>query len=107
MKININGNSFSFSDGSNIVINNGKVIVDGKEILNKENVVIKVEVTGNVNVVKSDDSVHIKGDVLQYVDAGNSVSCNNIHGDVDAGNSVSANVINGNTHAGNKIKIYK
>lgn len=102
-QININGKSFSFSSGSSIIINNGKVMADGKVIHTSENTNIIVEVHGDVNNLKSDGSVEVKGSVLGSVEARNSVHCGDVSGDVDAGNSVHANNIKGSVKAGNSI----
>lgn len=104
MNINIGGKNFSFTNGSNIQISNGKVVVDGKEIHSGDNhQTILVEVTGDVNVLRTDNSATINGNVLSFVDAGNSVKCRDVSGDVDAGNSVHAQSIQGKVKAGNSI----
>lgn len=102
-QISINGQSFNFSSGSSIIINNGKIMADGKVIHTSENTNIIVEVHGDVNNLKSDGSVEVKGSVLGSVEARNSVHCGDVGGDVSAGNSVHARSIKGKVKAGNSV----
>ena len=101
--IKINGETYQV-EGNNIMIRNGKIIVDGK-IINDEKVsVVKVIVAGNCESINCDGSVeingdsgrvkcggscHIGGNVTGSVSAGGSVTCGNIEGDILAGGSVS------------------
>ena len=88
----INGNNYS---GNNVIISNGKVIIDGKDVTpDSKNIEIKVdgnieqlsvdacnkvEITGNVSNVKTKSGdVDISGDV--------SGSIQTMSGDVDCGN---------------------
>lgn len=100
--ININGNRIEVVDGSNITINNGSIVVNGRNIYSGTQS-ITVQIQGDVNNIKSDGSVSVTGNVLGSVDAGNSVRANDIGGDVDAGNSVHASNISGKCDAGNSI----
>lgn len=98
----INGKTITCS-GSNIVVANGEVIVDGKVIESGIGSNPKVIVNGNVNVLSCYGSVEVhgnsgdidcggsctvKGNVSGNVDAGGSVTCGNVSGDVDAGGSI-------------------
>lgn len=98
----INGKTITCS-GSNIVVANGEVIVDGKRIESNIGSNPRVVVNGNVDVLSCHGSVEVngnsgdidcggsctvKGDVHGNVDAGGSVTCGNVSGDVDAGSSV-------------------
>lgn len=95
--IQINGQTFV---GNNIVVKNGKVIIDGKEAVDTGSAEVKVEVTGNVDRLEC-NTCTITGDVTGDVDA-NTVNCGNIEGDVDAntincgniGGDVDANIVN-------------
>lgn len=96
--ININGKTFT---GNNITVNNGKIIIDGKEVTDHgKDASITVEVHGNVEKLDC-TSCTIHGDVTGDVDA-NTVNCKNIAGNVDAntvncgdvGGDVEANVVN-------------
>lgn len=101
-RITINGKTITCS-GSNVVIRNGKVIVDGKTIQECSsgdiNVVIEgdvnkidcggsVEVHGNSGNIDCGGSCEVNGDVKGDIDAGGSVTCGNVSGDIDAGCSV-------------------
>jgi len=104
MEINIGGNLFHFPDGSNITTRDGKVMVNGKEIYSGGKLrPIYVEVTGDVNHLRTDNTATIKGSVLGSVEAGNTVECGDVGGDVEAGNSVHARDIKGKVKAGNSI----
>jgi hypothetical protein len=104
MNINIGGSIFNFPNGSNISVSNGKVVVNGQEIHSVNNLQpIIIEVTGDVNNIRSNNTVKVTGSVLGSVDAGNSVECGDVSGDVDAGNSVHARDIKGKVKAGNSI----
>ena len=100
-RITINGFTIKCS-GTNVVINNGKVIVDGN-IIQECNSGIKVTIEGDVNKIVCSGSVEVhgnsgsidcggscevSGDVKGDIDAGGSVTCGNVSGDIDAGGSV-------------------
>ena len=100
--ISINGQTITCS-GSNVVIQNGKVIVDGKviqsDIGNNAEVIIhgdvnkidcsgSVEVHGNSGSIDCGGSCTVDGDVNGDIDAGGSITCGNVSGDIDAGGSV-------------------
>lgn len=104
-QIVINGKSINFTSGSSIVVNNGKIVVDGQTIHSGSEQIL-VEVHGDVNNLRSDNSVTVKGSVLGSVDAGNSVHCGDVQGDVEAGNSVHARQVKGKAKAGNSVKIF-
>ena len=101
-RITINGKTITCS-GTNVVISNGKVIVDGKTIQECNSGDIKVTIEGDVNKIDCDGSVEVhgnsgsidcggscevSGDVKGDIDAGGSVTCGNVSGDIDAGGSV-------------------
>lgn len=101
-RITINGKTITCS-GTNVVINNGKVIVDGKTIQECRSGDLKVVIGGDVNKIDCSGSVTIRGnagnidcggscevngDVKGNIDAGGSVTCGNVLGDIDAGGSV-------------------
>lgn len=60
--ININGKTFS---GNDVVINNGKIIIDGKEINNEDQKTININIEGNLDSLEvgSCNKLSIKGDV--------------------------------------------
>ena len=101
-RITINGKTITCS-GTNVVINNGKVIVDDKIIQECNSGDIKVAIEGDVNKIDCGGSVEIhgnsgnidcggscevSGNVNGDIDAGGSVTCGNVSGDIDAGGSV-------------------
>lgn len=102
LRIAINGKTITCS-GINIVISNGKVIVDGKTIQECNSGDIKVTIEGDVNKIDCGGSVEVhgnsgsidcggscevSGDVKGDIDAGGSETCGNVSGDIDAGGSV-------------------
>lgn len=101
-RITINGKTITCS-GTNVVINNGKVIVDGNIIQECNSSDIKVTIEGDVNKIDCDGSVEVHGnsgnidcggscevggDVEGDINAGGSITCGNVSGDIDAGGSV-------------------
>lgn len=101
-RITINGKTIACS-GTNVVINNGKVIVDGNIVQECNNSDIKVTIEGDVNKIDCSGSVEVhgnsgniycggscevSGDVKGDINAGGSVTCGNVSGDIDAGGSV-------------------
>lgn len=101
-KITINGETIICS-GTNVVTDNGKVIVDGNIIQECNSGDIKVTIEGDVNKIDCDGSVEVHGnsgnidcggscevdgDVKGDINAGGSVTCGNVSGDIDAGGSV-------------------
>ena len=59
-RITINGKTITCS-GANVVINNGKVIVDGKTIQECSSGDIKVVIEGDVNKIDCGGSVEVHG----------------------------------------------
>lgn len=101
-KVVINGNTIDCS-GSNITIQNGKVIVDGKVIqsdfeheikvtvygdINKLDCAGSVEVHGNCGSIDCSGSCKVDGNVNGNIDASGSVTCGNVSGDIDCSGSV-------------------
>ena len=87
LRITINGKTITCS-GINIVISNGKVIVDGKTIQECNSGDVKVTIEGDVNKIDCGGSCEVSGDVKGDIDAGGSETCGNVSGDIDAGGSV-------------------
>jgi hypothetical protein len=106
MAIIINGSivNSSFGNYSNVVISNGKVIIDGKD-LTPESKEINIQITGDVQKIEIDNcnqlkingkcntvsshngNIEIEGDVLNSVSTHNgNVSCKNIAGSVSTKN---------------------
>ena len=100
--VTVNGKTINCS-GSNMVISNGNIIVDGNviqsEIGNNAKIVINgdvnkidcsgsVEVHGNSGEIDCGGSCTVSGNVNGDIDCGGSVECGNVSGDIDAGDSV-------------------
>lgn len=100
--ITINGQKIKYS-GSNIMVANGQVIVDGQVVQDNLSGNIKIIVNGDVNKIECCGSVEIHGNsgtidcggsctvggsVDGNIDAGGSVTCGTVSGDIDAGDSV-------------------
>ena len=101
-RITINGKTIVCL-GTNVVINNGEIIVDGNIVQECNSGDIKVIIEGDVNKIDCGGSVEVNGnlgsidcggscevgrDVKGDIDAGSSVTCGNVSGDIDAGGSV-------------------
>lgn len=100
--ITINGKTITCS-GNNVVINNGRVIVDGNVISECNTGNVKVVIEGDINKIDCDGSVEVHGNsgsvecggsckvggnVKGNIDAGGSVTCENVAGSIDAGGTV-------------------
>lgn len=101
-RVVINGKSIDCV-GSNITVQNGKVIVDGKVIqsnigydikvvvygdVNKLDCAGSVEVHGNCGSIDCSGSCKVDGNVDGNIDASGSVTCGNVAGDIDCSGSV-------------------
>lgn len=97
--ISINGVSIS---GGSVVIRNGKVIVDGKDVTPADAKEISITVNGNVNKVEVDacKTIDVTGDVGNVktlsgditVTGNVSGSVQTMSGDVDCGGNVAGSV---------------
>lgn len=91
--ININGKVYS---GGSIVVNNGKITIDGKEIDGLDERVININIEGSVQNLDVDcaNSITVNGDVVELTSKNGNVS---VSGDV-SGNVENKN---GNINCGN------
>ena len=100
----INGRTFT---GSNIYMNNGRILVDGLDVTDETGVdmksILEIKVTGDVENVTSDKSINVVGNVKGDIDAEGSVNCNAVGGSIRAGGSVSCDDVNGNVEAGGSV----
>ena len=101
-KISINGFTIT-TDGANINISNGKVIVDGKEI--KIGDAKEINIKGDVGNIQATGNVKVIGKVTGSIDAGGSIHCENVDGDVDARGSVNSGKVGGNIDAGGSVTV--
>ena len=102
INFSINGKSFSVDKGQNVQIQNGKVIVDGKEVVDTGAHILEVVVKGDLVNLHADGSVscdNVKG----YVQAGGSVQCDDVGGDVKAGGSVNCDRVNGSIQSAGSV----
>jgi hypothetical protein len=101
MSVIINGKTY---EGSNIKVVNEKVWIDGKRVDAEPDSksILHIEVTGTLHNLDAGGSVTCQ-DVAGYVDAGGSVHSGNIGGDVDAGGSVHCGKVGGNIDAGGSV----
>lgn len=104
-EININGKTFSVSNGASITVRNNRVVVGGKDITDSVTIsdgVLRIEVAGPLLNLETDASVTC-GAVQGNVSAGGSINCDNIEGNVTAGGSVNCGNIGGSATAGGSI----
>ena len=96
-EIQINGNSYN---GNNIIVNNGRVIIDGKDVTPDQKV-IDIQVHGDLNSLKVDscNTCHVNGDVHGDVSSmsgdidiqGSAHNVKSMSGDIDIGGSITGN----------------
>ncbi|GGB53627.1 hypothetical protein GCM10011607_12750 [Shewanella inventionis] len=81
-RIYINGNN-NIVAGRNIVINNGKVIVDGKDVT-PEAKVITITVDGNIESLKADAcyQINVSGNTGNIHTQSGDVKCGNVGGSI-------------------------
>ena len=102
-KININGTEINFADGARIVVENGRLVIDGKEIT-AVNDNATIYVYGDVGSINCKGSVNCNN-VKYNVTCGGSINCDDVSGDVTAGGSVNADCIGGNVKAGGSVRV--
>lgn len=117
--ITINGKTIQCS-GRNIVIANGKVVVDGNTIEEnmKDNITIEIHgdveyiqcqgavtIHGNADNIDCDGNCTVNGDVYGFIDAGGNIHCGDVKGDADAGGNITCSLICGDADAGGNIHI--
>ena len=86
-RITINGKTITLS-GSNVIINNGRIIVDGKTIQEYSSGDIKVVIEGDINNIDCGGSVEVHGNSGSINCGGSCEVSGNVLGDIDAGGSV-------------------
>lgn len=99
--VTINGQTFT-SSGS-ITIRNGRVIIDGREML-EVNASTQIVINGTIGNLDTDLSVNVSGKVEGNITAGGSVNCDDVGGSVNAGGSVNCDDVGGNITAGGSIR---
>lgn len=101
--ITINGNQYSIA-GGNIVVNNGKITVDGQALVKGLSGSVNIKFEGGLASLTADGSVSC-GDVFGNVAAGGGVDCASVGGNVDAGGSVRAASVKGSITAGGSVML--
>lgn len=79
--ITINGETFNVQ-GKNIVVKNGKVIVDDNIIKESLSGIVKVEFTGDLATLDCNVAI-VNGNIMGDVDC-TTLKCGDVHGDIDA-----------------------
>ena len=83
-RITISGKTITCSgSGTNVVINNGRIIVDGKTIQECNSGDIKVIIEGNVNKIDCSGSVEVHGKSGSIVCGGSCEVRGDVKGDID------------------------
>lgn len=105
-RMNINGKNYDIPNGKKIEIKNGKVFVDGKFINEGQLAVgtVKLEVTGDIELLRCDGDVTMKGNVTGNASVGGDLECDTITGSVSVGGDLECKEIGGNAQAGGDIK---
>lgn len=102
--VTIDGRTFT---GNTITMQNGRILVDGKDITDQTGVdmktVLEVRVTGDIENLSCEKSVTVVGAVTGNIDARGSVNCDNVGGDIKAGGSVNADDVKGNVYANGSV----
>jgi len=102
--ITINDNKFTTS-GTNICINNGKVIVNGVVIQDGLSGVVDVKFEGDLASLDCNGSATVKGNIKGNADIGGSLDCaGNIGGSIDCGGSVNCGSVGGDIDAGGSVR---
>lgn len=102
--INVNGKMITVPDGSKISIRNNTVYVNGKEWDGGQlSGVVRVELSGDVQAVETDSSLHVNGNVDGAASAGGSIQCGDVMGHVSAGGSITCGNVGGKVTAGGSV----
>lgn len=87
-RIVINGNSIE-TNGRNVSIINGKIIVDGELLSSFNNYDIKIEIYGDCGNIETTGNVIVNGN-CKDIDCNGNVTCyGDIQGDIDCNGNVS------------------
>jgi len=82
MKLNFNNIIKSFSGSSNVVISNNRIIVNGKEIMDKAEGIVKIDVEGDIVSLDVAGDTTINGNILKDANIVGDLKCNDIGGDI-------------------------
>ena len=84
-RININGTTIVSSGRGNVVISNGRVIVDGNDVTPNAKQV-NIEIQGDMQSIEVDvcDSVHVVGSVGSVKTSSGDVRCGDVKGSIQS-----------------------
>lgn len=99
----INGNRIDVPDGANVIIKEGNIIVGGSCLAENIDANTTIQWEGPIGDVICHRSMNISGNVDGNIDAGGSVTCQDVTGSVDAGGSINCNNVGGDADAGGSI----
>ena len=106
--INISGRVFQ---GNDLTIINDRIYVDGIDVTEQGGPaptgIVRIEVTGDVQIAKCDRSLDIKGNVLGDATSGGSMNCGDIGGNARSNGSMNADNITGNAQSGGSMNCGK
>ncbi len=82
-RININGTTIISSGRGNVVISNGRVVVDGKDVT-PDAKQINIEVHGDLQAINADacDQIHVTGSVGEVRTTSGDIQCGDVSGSV-------------------------
>ena len=100
-EIVINGKRYS---GSQVVIKDGQVLVDGEVAADEKSGPITIQVNGTLERLESDAAVTIHGDVKGDASVRGRLTAQTIYGNVQATGKVQASVIQGDVSARGSVK---
>lgn len=98
--INVNNKSYT---GRNIVINNGQIIIDGKNVTPENEKQIEIRVTGDIDTLNVDycDTLLVAGNVAIVTTGSGDVNCETISNGARTGSGdIECTTINGNVQTG-------
>lgn len=106
-KFNVGGREYSIPDGANISIINNVVYVNGQQWSDRigiKEVVLKIEVEGNVSIDTCDSSLTVNGDVVAHIlKVSGNLNCRDVSGDIGVGGNVNCKNVTGSVRANGNV----
>lgn len=100
----VNGKSYS-TQGSNISVSNGKVVVNGKVIEEGLTGEVTIKFVGDLADLQTDGSVTVNGNVKGDAKSGGSMSCGDVGGNARSGGSMNCKNISGGAKSGGSMSV--
>ncbi len=100
--ITVNGKTINCS-GSNVIIQNGNVIVDGKIVEKGMSGNVSITINGDVNNIDCTGSISVNGNCKNIDCGGSCIIAGRVDGDVDCGGSCNCGNVKGSVDAGGSI----